>query len=85
MLSLRQVYTMQLLLPATKLNEQMLHGVCHLNTTCCIQIFLKMEDPSSLITMYIVYIKHLEYYEYDYLRDNFADLTGNTTHTIVVS
>ena len=29
---------------ATKLHEQMLHGVCHLNVTCCIQIFLKTED-----------------------------------------
>ena len=31
------------------------------------------------------YITHLEYYEYDYLRNNFADLTENTTHSIVVT
>ena len=41
---------------ATKLYEQMLHGVlsfeCNMLqhvATCCIQIFLKPEDPSSLI------------------------------------
>ena len=39
------LYTMQHLL-----HEQMLHEVCHLNATCYIQIFLKTEDPSGLIT-----------------------------------
>ena len=38
-------YTLQLLFM-----QQILHGVCHMNVTCCIQIFLKKEDPPGLNT-----------------------------------